>query len=157
MPAFQPLPRVANLSCAFVHDLANVISNSAANIQLGITGNRHSYSNLLTAGCKDPLVSDSAVFEFVDITIPNVSYISSGAASMLALTHNGDVFGRGKNGQGELATGDNTVRQSWTKIEGFPCAVKEIAFNYYHSLFLTTNGQVFSCGSNGFGQLVFNN
>lgn len=86
----------------------------------------------------------------------DIIQIESGEHSMIAVTRQGNVYGRGKNKYGELAFGDNHPRHSWTPIP-FPCKVKQIACKQFHSLFLTEEGQVYTCGSNTDGQLVYFN
>lgn len=95
---------------------------------------------------------DVTVHTCVDIA--NITQITSGWYSMLGLTGQGQVFGRGANKYGELALGDFKAHSTWTKIYGFPSPIAQIAYNCSHSLFLTIDGQVFSCGNNVHGQLV---
>lgn len=83
----------------------------------------------------------------------DVIQIESGFCSMIAVTKQGNVYGRGKNLYGELALGDSKERNEWTQIP-IPAKVKQVSFKAFHSLFLTWDGQVYSCGHNGWGQLV---
>lgn len=112
------------------------------------------YSKILSAGSGAPLSAKSNVYKFVDITLSDVVQILAGDHSIIALTTQGLVYGRGNNTYGELALGDTKERKEWTKTNGFPSAVKQVAYGSNHALFLTVDGQVFSCGSNSFGQLV---
>lgn len=91
---------------------------------------------------------------FVDISLNQVTNVVSGFNSMLALTLNGEVFGRGSNEYGELGLGDLNTREIWTRLTVFQNEVIQIALGAYHSLFLTADQVLFSCGGNGFGQLV---
>lgn len=113
-----------------------------------------SYSNLLSAGANRPLSQIFLDARFTDISLQNIVQIASGYNSILAVTKQGEVHGRGANTNGELALGDTKARSSWTKITGFPCAIKQVSLNCMHSLFLTEDGQVYSCGNNEDGQLV---
>lgn len=87
------------------------------------------------------------------VFLDDVIQIESGENSMIALTKQGNVYGKGINQYGELALGDNNARLNWTQIP-FPFKVKQIACKYLHTLFLTENGCVYSCGANSYGQLV---
>lgn len=96
-----------------------------------------------------PFVNISSCHE----TLSDVIQIDSGFTSMIALTRQGNVYGRGKNRHGELGLGDNNPRDTWTLIP-FPFKVKQVALKWDHSLFLTEEGHVYSCGANHYGQLV---
>lgn len=149
------MPYVTTLSYKIENDAISAIENCNINVRvnvISVTQPMMSYSKILSAGSKMPLSANSNVSSFVDIILPNVLQIVSGATSMIALTTQGQVYGRGGNEDGELALGDAT--ENWTKIEGFPNAIKQVALNHKHSLFLSYDGQVFSCGGNQFGQLV---
>lgn len=112
------------------------------------------YANIGATGYSLPLSTESnAVFQ-CNITLPDVVQIVSGETSLIALTKQGNVFGRGRNTYGELAIGDRLERQTWSQIDGFSCPVVQVAYNHRHALFLTVGGNVFSCGSNEHGQLV---
>lgn len=157
----QMLGKETKLSCTFDHELLNMIVNTGIAIQehhMSTTSEHlHShgnYSALVSAGDGDPLCLIEKSVSFVNIALSDVIQMASGDYSMLALTKQGEVYGRGGNEYGVLATGDTKQRRKWTKIDGFPCAVKQMAYNSDHSLFLTVNGQVFSCGNNSAGQLV---
>lgn len=83
----------------------------------------------------------------------NIIQIESGFSSMIALTKQGNVYGRGGNECGELGFGDKKARDKWTQIP-IPFKVRQISLRCRHTLFLTENGQVHVCGSNALGQLV---
>lgn len=90
----------------------------------------------------------------IDVSLDDVIQIDSGDWSILALTKQGNVYGRGANLSGELSLGDIKVSESWTRIESIPFKMKQISIKNDHSLFLTWEGFVYSCGSNHCGQLV---
>lgn len=109
-------------------------------------------SNLLAAGRYVQTLREEK--GFVDISLANVIQVDSGHYSTLALTNQGYVYGCGTNKWGELALGDNKPKYTWTRITSIPSTVKQILCKHWHSLFLTHDGQVYSCGNNMWGQLV---
>lgn len=111
-------------------------------------------TTILTAGSKDVLLTQTDSTCFVDISLnQDAIQIDSGLENMIAITKQGNVYGRGKNVFGELGLGDNNMRNHWTPIL-FPCKMKQVSCKFTHSLFLSENGQVYSCGENNNGQLV---
>ena len=78
--------------------------------------------------------------------VKDVKQVCCSYYTTLLLTNQGDVYGCGYDDYGELGQGR---RGQWytipTKILGLP-PIKEIAGGPYYSLFLTTAGEVYSCG-----------
>lgn len=112
--------------------------------------------SILAAGNNDVLSTKNNAASFIDISLSldDIIQIESGDYSMVAVTKQGHVYGRGKNLYGELALGDIKERNVWTPITCIPSKVQQVSCKHLHSLFLTCNGQVYSCGLNGCGQLV---
>ncbi len=88
--------------------------------------------------------------------------VVSGGMQHYALAANGEVWSWGYNNYGQLGHGDTANRAAPTRIEYFVTNNIQIAqivpsrTNYYdHAsvLFLTTDGKVYGCGYNNFGQL----
>lgn len=151
------LPVTSKLDCTFDMLLVDTIRNGAIALRQTELPKKQleiNYSKLLSAGYHEPLLAINHVNSFVEVQLSDVAQIASGENSILALSKHGNVYGRGRNEYGELAFGDKNERKSWTQIEGFSCNVQQIAYSTNHSLFLTADGQVFSCGHNGMGQLV---
>lgn len=111
-------------------------------------------SKLLVAGDNDLLGFAEPLTTYCDISVPNVIDIVSGSGCILALTTNGDVFGRGMNEHGELALGDELERISWAGIATLTKSVKQVALKADHSMFVTFDGTLYTCGANQYGQLV---
>ena len=109
--------------------------------------------SILSAGDSDVLSEKENTANFIDISISNGIQIDSGEYSMIVLTRQGHVYGRGKNQYGELGMGDKKERNAWTQIP-IPYKVKQVSCKHTHSLFLTEEGHVYSCGRNICGQLV---
>jgi hypothetical protein len=82
----------------------------------------------------------------------DIKFISAGYRSGIVLDHSGNLFAFGNNTNGQLGLGDTIDRVSPCKIEGFKNIV-QISCGFWHSLFLGSNGEVWSCGYNYYGQL----
>ena len=85
--------------------------------------------------------------------LSNVVAISAGYDHNFAILTNGDIYAFGANNAGQLGLG-NTVhpRTSPQKVTTI-CNVVAIAAGAWHSLFLTTSGDVYSCGWGAYGAL----
>ncbi len=84
---------------------------------------------------------------------PPVVQIEGGGAHVLFLSEDGQVYAFGDNGYGQLGLGYDFAENT-TKIDFFDDKpLKQIATGEDFSLFLTQDGQVFSCGANAYGQL----
>jgi len=84
-----------------------------------------------------------------------ISAIDNSSLHSLALTNNGKVYSWGHQNSGSLGLGDNSNRDVPTLISTNigTLTISKIKCGYYHSAFLTNDGKVYSCGSNGSGQL----
>lgn len=112
-------------------------------------------STVLAAGAAAPLSQSMHVLKYSKINLPNVVQITSTEYSIIALTSDGKVFGRGSNTYGELSLGHKNGITTWTHINSFNCKVVSVQCGHAHALFLTENYQVYTCGYNNYGQLVF--
>ena len=102
----------------------------------------------------------------------NITQISAGGYHSLFLTEAGYVYSCGYNHQGQLGLGRNDLGENFPRlIEKFydtststssyinydAIRIIEISAGMNHSLFLTNDGNVYSCGQNVFGQLGLGN
>jgi len=87
-----------------------------------------------------------------DVPIVSVS-VGSNSAFCMAITEDGKVYSWGRNENGQLGLGDTKDRhcpQLVSEISGYH--IVKIVTGKGHSLFLTDEGQVLSCGLNSSGQ-----
>jgi len=102
-------------------------------------------------------ITNSSVPVLVNVSGKTVVAIAAGYSHSLALTSDGQVFAWGLNSSGQL--GNNSITNSTVPVAvniSVPLAGKKvaaIAAGYYHSLALTTDGQVVAWGMNSNGQL----
>ena len=84
-----------------------------------------------------------------------ISAIDNSGLHSLALTNNGKVYSWGNQNSGSLGLGDYSNRGVPTLISTNigTLTISKIKCGDYHSAFLTNDGKVYSCGSNGSGQL----
>jgi hypothetical protein len=90
--------------------------------------------------------------------LTGVSQVAAGGSHSLALTTSNTVYAWGANAAGQLSLG-TTVDSSFATLCLSAAAttlgnVVQVAAGAAHSLFLTTSGTVFACGSNSAGQLA---
>uniref|UniRef100_A0A8C6P0S3 RCC1 and BTB domain containing protein 1 n=1 Tax=Nothobranchius furzeri TaxID=105023 RepID=A0A8C6P0S3_NOTFU len=86
-----------------------------------------------------------------------VSIVCSQTSS-LALVDNGEVYGWGYNGNGQLGLGNNGNQLTPCRLGGLQgVCVQQIVSGYAHSLALTDKGLLYAWGSNTYGQLGTSN
>lgn len=143
-------PSMQHLVCVPNNTIASTIQNTAVSVQ-------STYASIRPTAIHTSL-SYSKIFHFAgalqDVTMPNVVHIASNALNMIALTTTGDVYGKGTNSFGELVTGNTSAVSSWSKIKHLSGVVQQVVLGGSHSIFLTSDGLVFTCGGNADGQLV---
>jgi alpha-tubulin suppressor-like RCC1 family protein len=81
--------------------------------------------------------------------------IGAGHYSSFAVKDDGSVWGWGQNSTGQIGTGASTTQvRTPTRIEGLDgISITDVAGGRNHVLALTTDGDVYSWGSNATGQL----
>ncbi|XP_062302734.1 RCC1 and BTB domain-containing protein 1 isoform X2 [Osmerus eperlanus] len=83
-----------------------------------------------------------------------VTGISCGQTSSMAVVDNGEVYGWGYNGNGQLGVGNNGNQLTPCRLAGLQSlCVLQIASGYAHSLALTDEGLLYAWGANTYGQL----
>ncbi|XP_063067655.1 RCC1 and BTB domain-containing protein 1 [Engraulis encrasicolus] len=84
----------------------------------------------------------------------HVASITCGQTSSMAVVDNGEVYGWGYNGNGQLGLGNNgnmLVPSRLVALQGF--CVQQISSGYAHTLALTDEGLLYAWGANTYGQL----
>ncbi|XP_058479345.1 RCC1 and BTB domain-containing protein 1-like isoform X1 [Solea solea] len=80
--------------------------------------------------------------------------IVCGQTSSLAAVDNGELYGWGYNGNGQLGLGNNENQLTPCRLAALQgLCVKQIVSGYAHSMALTSDGLVYAWGCNTFGQL----
>lgn len=86
----------------------------------------------------------------------NVDFIECGKYHVLCKTNNDEIFGWGKNYSGGLGVGDSKKFHFIllpTKFTKWPNNIVDIKCGTFHTLVLTSDQKVYSCGANNDGQI----
>lgn len=82
------------------------------------------------------------------------SQVSCGQTSSMALFDNGEVFGWGYNGNGQLGLGNNVNQTNPCRVSALhDVCVAQIVCGYAHTMALTDEGLLYAWGANSYGQL----
>ncbi|XP_014471626.1 PREDICTED: RCC1 and BTB domain-containing protein 1-like isoform X3 [Dinoponera quadriceps] len=84
--------------------------------------------------------------------------ITCGQASSMAVTENGEVYGWGYNGVGQLGIGNYVNQVNPVKVPGLMgVRIVKVVCGHTHTLALTDEGMLYVWGGNSYGQLGTNN
>ena len=87
-------------------------------------------------------------------TLNNVTLVSCGSKHVVCMTSNDDIYTWGDNQYGQLEIDDtDDYKPIPTKRTSWPKNIIDIKCSFNHTLVLTSNQEVFSCGCNYKGQL----
>ena len=87
------------------------------------------------------------------IDLGNIDFVESGDAFTFCKTFSNDVYAWGCNDKGQLGNGSVTNQFSPCKVNSCPEDVIDIKCGRNHTLVLTLNQRVYSCGDNFYFQL----
>jgi alpha-tubulin suppressor-like RCC1 family protein len=110
----------------------------------------------------DTGVSDTLQFNgFAQVTLPSgktASYITCGKHNTFILMTDNTLYAVGYNINGQLGLGTNTNVDTLTQITQLPNGkISAIVCGDSHTVLLFTNGEIYACGSNTYGQLGLGN
>ena len=99
--------------------------------------------------------TNRTTFTQVTTNINNdVKELSCGNAHTFIIKNDGSIWSCGLNNYGQLGLGDTTQRTTFTQVTtNINNDIKQVACGGNHTFILKTDGSVWSCGYNGYGQL----
>ena len=138
------IPPVLSVDCGYEHTL--IITNDS---NLWSCGN-NSDGQLCLGNKENQLKPQKTSFS-------NISKVSAGYQHSLFQDCKKEIFACGSNKCGECGLGHfNSPQITVSRIPNLPYNFVQFSCGYYYSLFLDSEGNVFSVGSNQFGQLGLN-
>ena len=116
-----------------------------------LSSNGRLFTSPITKGSKSLKFS-----EVSELSGHEIVCLSGTSQHFLAVSNDGRVFGRGSNKNGQLGLGEETESvSSFTEISSlFKYEITSAYAGDRHSLFVTSEGKILSCGNNEFGQLL---
>ncbi len=105
---------------------------------------------LILTGCKKDSVDPKPEIEIPISDNSDIKKIDGGLYHSMLLKKDGSLWATGENGFGQLGTGDNSYRPSFTEVL---TNVKDVACGQNHTLALKNDGSLWVAGYNQSGQL----
>jgi len=141
---------ISQISAGISHSIFLATNGKVYSCGSGSGGTGHGNTNLI--------YTPTLIQYFVDESI-TISKISTALVHSLFLDTNGRVYSCGNGSYGKLGHGDTGSKYTPTLIQTFTdsngtninytnITISQISGGEYHSIFLDTNGNVYSCGSN---------
>ena len=114
------------------------------------------YNNSGQLGLGD--TTQRTTFTQVTTNINNdVKQISCGSYHTFILKNDGSIWSCGANSSGQLGLGNTTTYKSFTKVTtNINNDVKQIVCGGIHTFIIKTDGSIWACGENNYGQLGIN-
>ena len=138
------IPLVISVVCGYNH--TSIITNNSS---LWCCGNNE--QGQLFLGNNE---TQKSILFFQPTSFSHISKISLGFYYSLFQNYEEEIYACGRNAYGELGLGHNQSPQiTPTLIPNLPPNIVQFICGYYHSLFLDSEGNVFSVGENQYGQL----
>ena len=139
----EDIPPVSTVSCGCNHIL--IITNQS---HLWSCGN-NAFGQLCIEQMDNQLIQTKPL----DTKFRSISKISAGNLFSYFQSKEGRIYSCGYNCNGELGLGHYTHQKTVALIKNQPPNIIQFTSGYNHCLFLDKNGNVFSVGGNGNGQL----
>ena len=137
----QGIPPVLSVSCGYEHTL--IITNDSNLWSCGVNNS----GQLCHGDRKGRLMPQKTSFS-------NISKISAGFIHSLFQNNKGEIFACGNNIEGQCGLGHfNSPQITPNLILNLPSNIVQFICGFYHSLFLDSEGNVFSVGQNYNGEL----
>uniref|UniRef100_A0A8C5LWE2 BTB domain-containing protein n=1 Tax=Leptobrachium leishanense TaxID=445787 RepID=A0A8C5LWE2_9ANUR len=139
------IPKVIKVSCGTYHSLALTSEGEVfawGNNNFGQVGCGTSSSKLLPRRVAN------------DLQNKMVTSIAAGRHCSMALTDNGQVYGWGYNGDGQLGTRNTgNILKPYLLVFAPNICIVQVVFGYAHTLALTDEGSIYVWGQNQYGEL----
>ena len=97
--------------------------------------------------------TNRTTFTQVTTNTDDIKSVYCGGYHTFILKNDGTLWSCGSNGNGELGLGDTSGRSTFTQITTNADDAKTFYCSYYHTFMLKTDGSLWVCGANGYGQL----
>ena len=136
----QDIPMVHSIACGFDHALIITIDSD-----LWSCGN-----NFHRQLCLENNVNQ---FKYQQTAFSNISKISLGGNRSFFQNEKGEIYSCGLNSNGELGLGHSDDTAPVTLIPNLPSDIIQFICGFNQTLFLNSEGNVFSVGFNHLGQL----
>ncbi|ESO96017.1 hypothetical protein LOTGIDRAFT_214601 [Lottia gigantea] len=117
-------------------------------------GSHHSMARTQDGDVKKFPLSHCFYLHFCFIAARPCIAIACGQTSSMALIENGEVYGWGYNGNGQLGLGNNVNQPAPCKVTALASVIiHQIVCGYAHTMVLSDEGVMYSWGANSYGQL----
>ena len=137
------IPPVLSVSCGAYHTL--IITSDGSDSNLWSYG-RNDFGQLCFGNKKRQPKPQKTSFS-------NISKISAGSYHSLFQNNKGEIFACGHNMSGECGLGHFDSQLTPSLIPNLPSNIVQFICGYRHSLFLNSEGNVFSVGDDYYGNL----
>ena len=135
------IPRIIQISCG-------------RNFTMCLCESRNLYSfGINTKGQLGLSVRDNCSTPTQITSLGDIDFFECGSTFTICKTFNEDVFAWGCNQEGQLGVKSENAQFEPIKCEDWPSNIVDIKCGSSHTLVLTSNQEVYSCGSNSYGQL----
>ena len=143
---------------SFANNEDDYIIDIATGANHSVFLNKYGKSFICGKNVNGRLGTGNNVSIILPISIQNITKIQkiyAGNVNTFFITKEGAVYASGENSQGQLGIGNLDNQFVPIPIPFFKdIPISKVAAGWYHTLFLTTSGDVYVCGDNKYGQLA---